>query len=120
MPGVPTNLLKLGVEYKVTDAWTLGTTLVARSGTYLFGDAANLNPRLPSYYVLNFNTSYQVTPHVRLFGLVQNLTSEKYYTYGTFSPTSSVFLAQAPNATNPRSYSPAAPIGGFGGMRVTF
>jgi hypothetical protein len=31
-----------------------------------------------------------------------------------------VFLAQAPNATNPRSYSIAAPIGGFGGVRVMF
>jgi iron complex outermembrane receptor protein len=31
-----------------------------------------------------------------------------------------VFLAQAPNATNPRAYSPAAPIGGFGGVRITF
>jgi len=120
MPGVPANLVKLGVEYKVTDAWTVGTTLVAQSGTYLFGDEANLNPRLPSYYVLNLNTSYQVTPNLQLFGLVQNLTNEKYYTYGTFSPTTSVFLAQAPNATNPRSYSPAAPIGGFAGMRVTF
>jgi hypothetical protein len=31
-----------------------------------------------------------------------------------------VFIAQAPGATNPRSLSPAAPIGGFGGVRVTF
>ena len=60
-----------------------------------------------------------MTPHIQIFGLLQNVTDQKYYTYGTFSPTSSVFLAQAPNATNPRSYSPAAPIGGFVGLRVT-
>jgi iron complex outermembrane receptor protein len=61
-----------------------------------------------------------LTNHVQLFAFAQNITNEQYYTFGTFSPISSVFLAQAPGATNPRSYSPAAPIGGFGGVRVTF
>ena len=115
LPGIPANLVKFGLQYKVTDAWTVGGTAVAQSGTYLFGDEANLNPKLPAYVVLNLNTSYQMTPHIQLFGLVQNVTDQKYYTYGTFSPITSVFLAQAPNATNPRSYSPAAPIGGFVG-----
>jgi hypothetical protein len=31
-----------------------------------------------------------------------------------------VYLSQAPGATNPRSYSIAAPIGGFGGVRISF
>ena len=31
-----------------------------------------------------------------------------------------VFLAQAPGATNPRSYSPGAPAGAFVGVRATF
>ena len=69
---------------------------------------------------MNLSTSYQVTKNVQLFALVQNVTNEKYSTFGTFSPTSSVFLAQAPGATNPRSLSPAAPVGGFAGVRVTF
>ena len=120
LPGIPSNIGKLGVQYKPTEAWTIGATLVGQSSTFLFGDPSNLNPRLPAYYVVNFNTSYQITPHLQIFGLVRNLTNQGYYTYGTFSPTTAVFLAQAPYATNPRSYSPAAPIGGFGGVRVTF
>jgi hypothetical protein len=52
--------------------------------------------------------------------LIENVTDQRYYVYGTFSPTSSVFIAQAPNAANPRSYNIGAPIGGFGGVRVTF
>jgi len=119
LPGIPANLVKLGVQYRVTDAWTVGATAVAQSGAYLFGDEANLNPKLPAFVVLNLNTSWQITPHIQLFGLVQNVTDQKYYAYGTFSPTTSVFLSQAPNATNPRSYSPAAPVGGFVGIRVT-
>ncbi len=120
LPGVPANQLKFGVYYKVTDKWTVGAVGVYQSGQYLFGDPANLTPRLPGFVTLNLNTQYQVTPSVQLFGIIENVNDAKYYTYGTFSPTSSIFLAQAPNATNPRAYSPAAPIGGYGGVRVTF
>lgn len=55
-----------------------------------------------------------------MFGLLENAFNEKYYVYGTFSPTSEVIFAQAPNATNTRSYNIAAPFAAFGGMRVTF
>jgi hypothetical protein len=48
---------------------------------------------------------------------VFNTTS---YTFGTFSPTPSVFIAQAPGAASPRSYSPAPPIAGTVGVRLTF
>jgi iron complex outermembrane recepter protein len=120
LPGIPAHQGKLGLTYHVTDQWTVGVAGIAQSGQYLFGDAANLTPKLPAFVTLNLSTSYQVAPHIQLFASVDNVTNEKYYTYGTFSPTSAVFLAQAPNATNPRAYSPAAPIGGFGGVRITF
>jgi iron complex outermembrane receptor protein len=120
LPGVPPHQGKLGLTYRVTDQWTIGGVLIAQSGQFLFGDEANLTPQLPGFVTLNLSTSYQLTPHIQLFAAVDNVTDAKYYTYGTFSPTTSVFLAQAPNATNPRAYSPAAPIGGFGGVRITF
>src|SRR5271166_4801458 len=106
LPGIPTNLIKLGADYRLTDAWTIGGTGVAASGRYLFGDEANLTPKTPAYFVLSLHTSYQLTPNLQLFGLLQNAFNTTYYTFGTFSPTSSVIIAQAPGATNPRSYSP--------------
>ncbi len=120
LPGIPAQQFKAGFDYQITDKWTAGATAIAASGAYLFGDAANLTPRLPAYVTLDLSTTYQVTGHVQLFAWAQNVTNTRYYTFGTFSPTGSVFLAQAPGATNPRSYSPAAPIGGFGGVRVSF
>jgi iron complex outermembrane receptor protein len=120
LSGIPTNQAKLGAYYKITDKWTVGGTAIVASGAFLFGDEANLTPKLTPYFTLNLTTSYQLTDHVQLFALVENVTNEKYSTFGTFSPTSSVFLAQAPGATNPRSLSPAAPVGGFAGVRVTF
>ena len=120
IPGVPTNQLKFGAYYKVTDKWTVGAAGIYQSSQTLFGDRANLTPRLPGFVTLNLNTQYQLRPNIQLFGLVENVNDAKYYTYGTFSPTTAIPIAQAPNATNPRSYSLAAPIGGFGGVRVTF
>jgi outer membrane receptor protein involved in Fe transport len=120
LPGVPVHQGKLGVTYHVTDQWTVGGVVIAQSGQYLFGDEANLTPQLPGFVTLNLSTSYQLTPNIQFFASVENVTDARYYTYGTFSPTTSVYLAQAPNATNPRAYSPAAPIGGFGGVRITF
>jgi iron complex outermembrane recepter protein len=104
----------------VTDAWTIGGTGIAASGQYLFGDEANLTPKTPTYFVLNLHTGYQVNKNLQLFGQIENAFNAKYYTFGTFSPTSSVFIAQVPGATNPRSYSPAAPIAGTVGIRFTF
>jgi iron complex outermembrane recepter protein len=120
LPGIPLNQIKLGATWHVTGKWTLAAVLIAQSGQYLFGDEANLTPQLPAFVTLNLSTSYQVTPRVQVFGSIDNVTDARYYTYGTFSPTTAVFLAQAPNATNPRSYSPAAPIGAFAGVRVMF
>ena len=120
LPGIPANKATAGLDFNVTDAWTVGGTGVLQSGQYLFGDEANLEPKLPGFFTMNLHTAYQVTPHLQLFASVQNALDRRYYIYGTFSPTNSVFLAQAPNATNPRSYNLAAPIGGFGGVRLTF
>jgi adenylate cyclase len=44
----------------------------------------------------------------------------RYYSFGTFSPTSSVAIAQAPGATATPSYSLAAPASVFAGVRITF
>jgi iron complex outermembrane receptor protein len=119
LPGIPANKLKLGAYYRANPAWTVGAVGIAASGQYLFGDEANLTPKIPGYYTLNLTTTYQMTKNVQIFAWANNVTDQHYYTFGIFSPTSSVFLAQAPNATNPRSYSPAAPLGVFVGVRLT-
>lgn len=120
LPGVPRHRLKLGVSFHVTDAWTVGSTVTVSSGQYLFGDEANLTSAIPGYAVLNLNTQYRITPHIEVFALVQNALNAKYATYGTFSDTASIPIAQAPGASNTRSLSPAPPIAGYGGLRVTF
>ena len=120
LPGIPRNILKLGVDGDISQAWHAGADGQLQSGQFLVGDEANLTPRLPGFFTLNLHTSYDITRRIQLFADVQNALDRKYYTFGSFAPTNAVYLAQAPNAANPRSYSPAAPIGAFGGVQVTF
>ena len=67
LPGIPANLVKLGVDYKLTDAWTVGGSGIYASGQFLFGDEANLTPPTPPYFVANLHTSYQVTKNLQLY-----------------------------------------------------
>ncbi len=121
IPGVPAQQFKLVADYKVTDAWTVGASLVANAGQYLEGDEANLTPKLPAYALLNLNTSYQLTPSVAVFGLINNVTDEKYYAFGTFGPVTAVPLPpQAQPTSNTRTYTPGAPIEAYAGVRFTF
>jgi iron complex outermembrane recepter protein len=120
LPGIPQHQLKASAYYKVTDKWTVGATLLAASSQYLFGDDANLISPLPGYVTLGASTSYKLLPNLELFAWAQNITNGQYYTFGTFSPTSSVFIAQAPGANLTPGYSPAAPFGIFGGVRARF
>jgi outer membrane receptor protein involved in Fe transport len=120
LPGIPLHQFKASAYYNVTDKWTVGATLLAASSQYLFGDEANLVAPIPGYVTLGASTSYKLLPNVELFAWAQNITNTQYSTFGTFSPTSSVFIAQAPGATLTQSYSPAAPFGIFGGLRAKF
>ena len=120
LPGVPAHAWKFGAQYKVIPAWTVGITGIAATGQYLFGDEGNQSQKTSGYCLFNFNTAYQILPRVQLFGEIENMFGARYETYGTFAPTSDVPIVQAPNAANPRALTPGAPVGGFGGVRVTF
>jgi len=120
LPGIPAQKLNFAIDWQVTDRWSVGTDGILQSGQYLVGDEANVTPKLPGFFVLNLHTAWRLTRRLVLFGRIDNVSDTRYATFGTFAPTTAVALVQAPGATNPRSISLAAPIGGYGGVRVTF
>ncbi len=120
LPGIPRNVLKFGFDAKPTSRLSLGAQGILQSGQFLYGDEANLTPQLPGYFVTNLHAQYKVRDGVALFGSIQNAFNRQYYTFGTFSSTTAVYLAQAPNATNPRAYTVAAPIAVYAGVKVFF
>lgn len=116
LPGVPAHKLTLVADYDVTDRLTVGGSLIASSSQFLYLDDANLTKQLGGFVVANVNATYRVADHIQIFGLVNNVTDQRYATYGTFAPVSLI----SPNFSNTRVYSPAAPIAAYGGVRVTF
>jgi outer membrane receptor protein involved in Fe transport len=123
LPGIPHHIVKFGARYNATPCWTLGIAVTVQSSSYLYGDEANLTPPLPGFAVVDLTTSYRATPALQLFLNIDNITNAKYYNYGTFSPVGAdggVYVAQAPNYSNPRSYSIAAPIAVYAGAKYSF
>lgn len=117
IPLIPPHRFKAGAEYSVTDKWKVGGDLIAVSSQYYRGDENNLNPQLPAYWVVNLRSSYQVNKHVELFGLVQNVFNQRYYTFGTFFERDEVpFL----NLNDPRTVVPGMPLAAYGGVRARF
>ncbi|MDB5449851.1 MAG: putative tonB-dependent receptor yncD precursor [Phenylobacterium sp.] len=119
LPGVARQRLKLGLSY-APQPWRLALDVTAASGQTLFGDEANLQPRVPGYVVANLSAGWRLTPALEMFLAVRNLTDARYATFGTFAQTEQVALAEAPGAANPRSLSPAAPRSVLIGLRLTF
>lgn len=114
IPGIPAQTLKLGGDYKVTDKWTVGADIIVASSQYYVGDEANQNAKLPGYWITNIRTTYQVTPNVQIFGLINNLFNESYATYGTY------FEADYLGLGNPQMQTPGQPISAYAGMKATF
>ena len=92
----------------------------AASGSYLAGDEANEQPKLGGYAVFDVGGRFRIAGHAELFGTITNIFDRRYATFGTFSPTSDVFIAEAPGASNPRSLSPAEPRAFMVGLRIAF
>jgi iron complex outermembrane receptor protein len=116
LPGIPDFRLKAGAEYRITDPWKLGADLNVIGSQYLVGDASNQAPKIPAYWVVNLHSSYKLSEHVELFGLVQNLFDQHYYVYGTFFD-----IAEVPylNLTDPRTFVPGMPFAAYVGIRGT-
>lgn len=121
IPGIPLHRGTVVVEYKVTDRWSVGGSAVLQSSQYRFGDDSNLEKPVGGYVVVNLDTSYRITDHITVFGLVNNVTNRYYDTYGTFGPVGDVPWPTVPGGvSDPRTASPGAPIAGYGGVRVRF
>jgi iron complex outermembrane receptor protein len=117
LPAIPKHRLKASADYLITPEWKVGFDAIVAGGQYLVGDESNLNPMLPGYFLVNFNTTYKLSKNVELFGLVQNLFNRRYYTYGAFFDTGAIpFLS----LTDPRTVSPGAPLAAYAGLRARF
>jgi iron complex outermembrane receptor protein len=124
IPGIPAHRFKAGVEYNVTDAWKVGADLNVVGSQYLIGDSTNQNQKVPAYAVLNLHTSYQLTPNVEVFGLVNNALNQHYYVAGTFFNTGGFANvgggAPLMALNDARTFLPGMPFAAYAGVRAKF
>ena len=128
LPGVPRHRFKAGFDYKMTPKWVVGADLIAASDQIFYGDEGNNDKPLAGYAKVNFHSSYDITDHIQVYGLIENLFDNQYGIYGTYF---NVPLAQGAAAADPslagltysdsgRTITPAIPFAAYGGLKVKF
>jgi iron complex outermembrane recepter protein len=116
--GIPKNTVKVGVDYAVTPQWKVGGDMLAASGQVLMGNENNAVPQAPGYAVFGLHTSYQWNKQVQIYGYVQNIFDQRYYTTGSLFSTN-LTTGPASTFTNPQSFGPAKPVAIYGGIKIT-
>lgn len=84
MPGIPRHSLKLGMDYRITPRWEVGSSALLQSGVYARGDENNQDAHgsLPGYAVFNLDAHYRPTRALELFAQVDNLFDRQYASFG--------------------------------------
>jgi iron complex outermembrane receptor protein len=121
--GIPPQRLKLGLDYDLTEALTVGADLVGVSSQYFAGDENNLNSKLPAYATVNLRGEWKVGDHAEIYARVDNLLDKDYATFGTyFDPegVSRVMPNPLPDDPDPRTVTPASPRRVSVGVRLKF
>jgi outer membrane receptor protein involved in Fe transport len=139
IPQTPRNVLKAYVDFKPFSKLTIDLDFDAVGRSFARGNENNLaqpdgvyylGPGFsPGYGVTNLGAHYQMTKHLQFFVQVDNLFDHHYYTAGQLNTTpfdnNGNFIPRpfAPNndaVRNSTFYSPGAPLGVFGGMKIFF
>lgn len=122
IPAIPRHRIKASFDYAVTDAFKIGGDALFVSSQYLVGDESNQAPQLPSYAVFNVHASYQLDKTYQIYGRIDNLFDNRYYTYGGFFDTTEVpnFGNGGAMFNDPRSLSPVRPRAFYAGLKATF
>ena len=139
IPLIPRNTGRLILDYDVTHRWNVGANLLVVSGSYLHGNENNANVAggtnatgayiegsgwIPSYTVVNLQSTWRFSDHFQIFARVANLFDRKYATAGFLTSNSfmanGTLIANPNNWTNENAVSPGAPIGVWAGLRAQF
>jgi iron complex outermembrane receptor protein len=105
LPGLPQNTMKLGADYALTPALTLGGDIVYNSAQYFRGDEANLLPPIGGFMIVNLRAVYRIGEHFSTYLRAQNVFDRRYADFGVVGSAANVL----PQFTDPRLLSPGGP-----------
>ena len=113
---IPHSRAKIGLDWDIDSNTRVGADLLITGPMRFYGDASNQQPLLPGYATVSLNASYKVMKDVEIFARAENLFNQRYYTYGTYFNTNSLYSA----FTDPEMMVPGQPLSVYGGVRVKF
>ena len=139
IPQTPRNLFKAYAEFRPTPKLSIDLDFDAAGRSFARGNENNLDKPdgvyylgpgfSPGYGVTNAGARYQVQRHLQFFVQIDNVFNHHYYTAAQLNTTpfdnNGNFIPRpfSPNndaVRNSTFYSPGAPFGAFGGMKVSF
>jgi iron complex outermembrane receptor protein len=120
LPGIPNHQVKIGADYQVTAAWSVGGDVEYYGSQNLAGDDSNQNARLTPYFLADIRSAYQVNDKIQVFGKINNLFDRRYASFGSYFDTGGVGQPITDHLTDPRSITIGQPISFFGGVKLTF
>ncbi len=82
IPGIPKDMLKLGADFHLTEALTLGAEVLYNADQVIRGDEANRLGRIGGYTLVNLRGAYAFAQRFTVFARVTNLLDEDYENFG--------------------------------------
>ncbi len=116
LPLVPSSLFKGGVDF-TSGRFSIGAEVVAGGGFHMRGDEGNDLGRIGDFVVVNLRAGYQLSERLRLFANLDNLTDERYESFGLFGEPDEVL---GDDFEDPRFLSAAAPRAVWLGAEIEF
>lgn len=125
IPGIPSSTVKLRLDYLATPKWNVGTNVTYRSGVYARGDENNqdVNGKIPGYFLIDLDTTYQVTKQLQVFASVTNLLDKRYASFGALGQnffTGPNHTFNGAGSVNEQFVGPGAPRGIWAGLRYAW
>ncbi len=125
IPLVPTHTFKTYADYQFSKEWGTNLNIIGFSESFVRGNENNnqqKNGVIPGYVLVNYGVRYtpQFVKGVHIFGQVNNILDQQYYTAGQFG-TAGLANGQYQNSPSGTTfYGPGAPRTWWLGMRYSF
>jgi outer membrane receptor protein involved in Fe transport len=141
LPFIPRHQIKLFADIQITSAFALNVDIVGFASSLARGNENNLHQpdgtyylgegTSPGYGVVNLGGRYTVTRWLQIFGQINNLFDQRYYSAAQLGPLgfteNETFIARPLPpiggefpVMHSTFYAPGAPIRGWIGTRLTF
>jgi outer membrane receptor protein involved in Fe transport len=140
IPGIPRHQFRLNADWRVTDTWSVGATVIAMTGVYARGNENNQHQagtftdpigggtrtfdgpgRTDAFAVLNLTSRYKLTSQWELFGRINNVFDTRYETAAILAEnpftTGGVFQTNSDNWARQSFFGPGAPRAAWIGVR---